>query len=124
MDSPGPSNPVRDALTMKVKCRPDDFQVEEITDVTPTRTGRFTFYRLVKQGLGTPEAIEAVRRRWNLSAGQFSYGGMKPGKSQLLDLDDHLMQVLRAFRRRLGLRPLRGIPLRRGWLASRTQVIT
>lgn len=55
---------------------------------------------------------------------EFSYGGVQPQKTHLADLDDSLMQVLRAFRRRLGLRPLRGVPLRRGWLATRTQVVS
>ncbi len=62
---------------MKLKRVPEDFQVEELPTVSPARQGRFTFYRLFKRGLGTPEALEAVRRRWNLAASQISHGGMK-----------------------------------------------
>jgi tRNA pseudouridine13 synthase len=62
---------------MKLKRQPDDFQVEEIPLVTPGEGGRFVFYRLTKRGLGTLEAIEAIRRRWNLAGRQISYGGLK-----------------------------------------------
>ncbi len=62
---------------MKLKRLPEDFLVEELPVVSPGREGRFVFYRLWKRSLGTIEAIEAIRRRWNLSANQISYGGMK-----------------------------------------------
>src|SRR4051812_15622025 len=51
---------------MKLKRQPDDFQVEEIPLVQPGERGRYIFYRLSKSGLGTLEALEAIRRRWNL----------------------------------------------------------
>lgn len=62
---------------MKLKRQPEDFQVEELPIVTGSDRGRFTLYRLTKRGLGTLEAVEAIRRRWNLSARQISYGGLK-----------------------------------------------
>lgn len=62
---------------MKVKSRPDDFQVEELPTVKPGKQGRFRFYRLTKQGIGTPEALEQIRRRWNLPATAMSHGGLK-----------------------------------------------
>ncbi len=65
---------------MKIKCTPDDFRVEELTPLPTVRagkTGPYTFYRLTKQGLGTLEAIEAIRRRWNLAGWQIRYGGLK-----------------------------------------------
>lgn len=62
---------------MKIKCRPEDFRVEEIPMVEPREQGRFVLYRLTKRGLGTPEAIEAIRRRWNLAADRVRYGGLK-----------------------------------------------
>jgi tRNA pseudouridine13 synthase len=62
---------------MKLKQRPDDFQVEELTDRTPGEHGPYAFYRLDKEGWGTPEAVQAVRRRWHLDAGRLSYGGLK-----------------------------------------------
>jgi tRNA pseudouridine13 synthase len=62
---------------MKLKCQPDDFRVEELTDAQPGASGRYTFYRLTKQDLGTIEAVEVICRRWNLSARRVSYAGLK-----------------------------------------------
>src|SRR5260370_22680725 len=62
---------------MKLKRQPEDFRVEELSLVEGADHGRFGFYRLSKRGVGTLEAIEAIRRRWNLSGRQISYGGLK-----------------------------------------------
>jgi tRNA pseudouridine13 synthase len=62
---------------MKVKQQPEDFQVEELTDVVPTSEGTFAFYRLEKRGWTTVDAMSAVRRRWKLDANRVSYGGLK-----------------------------------------------
>jgi tRNA pseudouridine13 synthase len=62
---------------MKLKRQPEDFRVEELPLVEGGDFGRFGFYRLTKRGVGTLEAIEAIRRRWNLSGRQISYGGLK-----------------------------------------------
>ncbi|MFO0849057.1 MAG: tRNA pseudouridine(13) synthase TruD [Gemmataceae bacterium] len=62
---------------MKVKQRPTDFIVEELTDITPHATGPFAFYRLDKEGWATPDAFALVRRRWELDFHQLSYGGLK-----------------------------------------------
>src|SRR5436305_3420190 len=64
-------------IAMKLKCQPDDFRVEELTDAQPGAAGRYTFYRLTKQDLGTIEAVEAICRRWNLSSRRISYAGLK-----------------------------------------------
>ncbi|AMV35587.1 tRNA pseudouridine synthase D [Pirellula sp. SH-Sr6A] len=61
---------------MKLKSQPDDFQVEEMTNVRPSR-GAFAFYRLEKRGIGTPEAVSAILRDWNLPRHSLSYGGLK-----------------------------------------------
>ncbi len=61
---------------MKQKSLPEDFRVEELTDFAPTE-GPYAFYRLTKRGLGTPEAIQAILKRWRLSGRQVSYGGLK-----------------------------------------------
>lgn len=61
---------------MKLKTLPEDFRVEEITDVRPTK-GPFGFYRLDKCGLGTPEAMQYILHKWDLSRKDLSYGGMK-----------------------------------------------
>src|SRR5262245_39265552 len=62
---------------MKVKQQPDDFQVEEVTDVTPDVEGPFAFYRLEKVGWSTPNALAAIRRGWKIDPRRLSYGGLK-----------------------------------------------
>jgi len=61
---------------MKLKRLPKDFEVEEQIELIP-RGGPFALYRLSKQGLGTPEAIDAVLAHWNLSRSQVAYAGLK-----------------------------------------------
>ena len=62
---------------MKLKQRPDDFRVEELTDAVPGPDGAFAFYRLDKTGWTTPDALSAVRRRWQIDSRRLSYGGLK-----------------------------------------------
>ncbi len=61
---------------MILKQTPDDFQVEELTDVRPS-DGPFCLYRLEKRGWTTPDAVQAIRRRWQLDQRRLSYGGLK-----------------------------------------------
>src|SRR6266516_4277598 len=61
---------------MKVKQQPDDFQVEEITDVVPGE-GPFALYRLQKRGWTTPDALAALRQRWRIEPRRLSFGGLK-----------------------------------------------
>jgi len=62
---------------MKLKQRPDDFQVEELPCVEPGQNGPFAYYRLEKRGWTTPDALAAVRRRWKIPFQRLSYGGLK-----------------------------------------------
>jgi tRNA pseudouridine13 synthase len=62
---------------MKLKRLPEDFRVTELPAVEPGDRGRYGFYRLTKRGIGTLEALEAIRRRWNLPADRVQYGGLK-----------------------------------------------
>jgi tRNA pseudouridine13 synthase len=62
---------------MKLKQQPEDFRVEELTDSKPEGRGEFAFYRLDKTGWTTPDAINAIRRRWNIDWQRVSYGGLK-----------------------------------------------
>jgi tRNA pseudouridine13 synthase len=83
---------------MKLKRQPEDFRVEELPIVRPLDRGRFGFYRLTKRGLGTLEAIEFIRRRWNLSGQQIAYGGLKDRHAvtvQYLTILDGPMQPIR-----------------------------
>jgi tRNA pseudouridine13 synthase len=61
---------------MKLKQQPDDFQVEEITAISPSE-GPFALYRLEKRGWSTPDALAALRRRWRIEPRRISYGGLK-----------------------------------------------
>ncbi|HUG94089.1 MAG TPA: tRNA pseudouridine(13) synthase TruD [Planctomycetaceae bacterium] len=61
---------------MKLKRRPEDFQVEELSDFGADG-GPFALYRLTKRSLGTPEAVTAVLRRWKIPRHRVSYGGLK-----------------------------------------------
>lgn len=61
---------------MKLKCTPDDFEVEEKIALR-TSTGSFGLYRLTKTSLGTPEAIDAILQKWNLARWQVAYAGLK-----------------------------------------------
>jgi tRNA pseudouridine13 synthase len=62
---------------MKLKQQPDDFFVEELTDVVAGERGPFAFYRLEKRGWTTPDALAAVRRRWQIDLRRIAYGGLK-----------------------------------------------
>jgi tRNA pseudouridine13 synthase len=76
---------------MKLKEQPDDFQVEELTDRVPSAGGPFALYRLTKTGWTTPDAVSALRRRWQLDRQRVSYGGLK-------DRHAHTTQYLTVFR--------------------------
>ena len=62
---------------MKVKQLPEDFRVEELTDVVPGLVGSFGFYRLEKVGWTTHDALGLIRRHWKLDPKRMSYGGLK-----------------------------------------------
>ncbi|MBY0461036.1 MAG: tRNA pseudouridine(13) synthase TruD [Gemmataceae bacterium] len=65
---------------MKLKQQPEDFRVEELTAAPvggPDGGGEFALYRLDKIGWTTPDALAAIRRRWQLDARRVSYGGLK-----------------------------------------------
>ncbi len=61
---------------MKLKRLPEDFQVEEQVELAP-QGGAFALYKLTKQSLGTPEAIDAILQKWNLPRWQVAYAGLK-----------------------------------------------
>ena len=67
----------RDDKRMKLKQTPEDFRVEEYSSVGPSAAGAFAFYRLAKRGWTTPDALTALRRRWEVDHRRLSYGGLK-----------------------------------------------
>ncbi|MCE9565118.1 MAG: tRNA pseudouridine(13) synthase TruD [Planctomycetes bacterium] len=62
---------------MKLKQQPEDFRVEELTAATGGDSGEFAFYRLDKTGWTTPDALSAIRRRWQIDFRRMGYGGLK-----------------------------------------------
>jgi tRNA pseudouridine13 synthase len=62
---------------MKLKQQPEDFEVEELTNVKAGTEGQFSLYRLEKRGWSTPDAVEALAHRWHLERRRVSYGGLK-----------------------------------------------
>lgn len=68
---------------MKIKQTPDDFQVEELTPLinhlqpSASPAYPYAFYRLSKQGWTTPDALQAIRRRWCIDHRRMHYGGLK-----------------------------------------------
>lgn len=75
---------------MKLKQQPEDFQVEELTDVLPS-DGPFALYRMEKRGWSTSDALAALRRRWHLDLRRVSCGGLK-------DRHAHTVQYLTVLR--------------------------
>jgi tRNA pseudouridine13 synthase len=62
---------------MHIKQKAADFKVEELTSAVAGATGDFALYRLEKQGWTTPDAVQIIRRRWQLDARRVSVGGLK-----------------------------------------------
>jgi tRNA pseudouridine13 synthase len=96
---------------MKLKCRPDDFRVEELPTVSPGAAGAYTFYRLTKRNVGTIEAVQSICRSWNLSGRSVAYGGLKDRHAetiQYLTIADGPRQPLR--NNQFDLEPLGRLP--------------
>jgi tRNA pseudouridine13 synthase len=66
----------------KLKEHPEDFQVEELTDLMPSDQGPFALYRLEKRDWTTPDALHVIRQRWQIELRRFSYGGLKDRHAQ------------------------------------------
>ncbi len=61
---------------MKLKCIPEDFQVDEVIDL-PKAAGPFCVYRMTKWSTGTLEAVDEIMHRWNLPREAVSFAGLK-----------------------------------------------
>jgi len=62
---------------MKIKTTPEDFQVEELTTLTPEKEGEHSLYHLEKKGWSTVDVLGAIRRIWRIEPWRISYGGLK-----------------------------------------------
>jgi tRNA pseudouridine13 synthase len=62
---------------MKLKSRPEDFIVTEISSFTPDPSGRLFVYELTKRSLATLEALSIIARHAGLPARDLSAAGLK-----------------------------------------------
>jgi len=63
-------------MKLAIRCRPEDFQVDESIGLQP-QEGPFALYRLTKWGVGTPEALAAICRKWKLHERRVAWAGLK-----------------------------------------------
>ncbi len=82
---------------MKLKQLPEDFRVEEVTQARGEGQGDYAFYRLEKSGWTTPDALAAIRRRWQIDLRRLSYGGLKDRHAVTIQY----LTILRGPRRNL-----------------------
>lgn len=89
---------------MKLKQRPEDFEVVERTRYALDPRGRYALYRLAKRGLATLEVVEILARMWKLPRGAIGFGGLKDkygATEQVFSIDRGPGRSLRQERFRL-----------------------
>lgn len=65
-------------IHFKLKCRPEDFRVEEIASLPLLPgPGAFAVYELEKKGWNTVDCLREASRAWNLAPDSLAYGGKK-----------------------------------------------
>ena len=62
---------------MKLKQRPEDFVVEEISDFEPVAHGPLRVYRLTKRGLATLEVLQILAKRYSVPMHKLRVCGLK-----------------------------------------------
>ncbi len=62
---------------MKIRQKPEDFSVTELSRYELTSQGPFALYRLLKWDIGTIEAIRNLTHAWKLPRAAVSFGGLK-----------------------------------------------
>ena len=62
---------------MKIKDTPEDFIVEEISEVKPKKTGEYTYVQLKKENWTTQRAIQQLSRRLRVSRNRIGFAGNK-----------------------------------------------
>lgn len=62
---------------LKIKCRPEDFVVEELADLPLSRQGRYAVYWLSKRGWNTVDALQRIAQSSGVPFERFAYGGKK-----------------------------------------------
>ncbi|HEX7898417.1 MAG TPA: tRNA pseudouridine(13) synthase TruD [Planctomycetota bacterium] len=62
---------------MKIRQKPEDFVVTELSRYQLASQGPFALYRLVKWDIGTIEAVRNLGHAWKLQRAAISFGGLK-----------------------------------------------
>jgi tRNA pseudouridine13 synthase len=112
---------------MKLKQRPEDFQVVEKTRYVPDPRGRFALYRVRKRGLATLEVVEILARMWRLPKAAIGFGGLKDkygATEQVISVERGPARGLRQERLELEFLARSRDPIRRESFAGNTFVIT
>ena len=68
-------------MVYKIKQLPEDFFVEEISNVVPAKLGEFTYFLLIKRNYTTEDAIQRLARHFNIKRKFFGYAGNKDKKA-------------------------------------------
>lgn len=61
----------------RIKQKPEDFIVEEITNVRPKDSGRYVYYKLTKRNYNTLTAIEHIASRLGINPRRIGFAGTK-----------------------------------------------
>jgi len=72
------------------KCRPEDFEVEEIAAYAPGGAGDHVFFAVEKRGLTTLDAVRSLARALGVAPRQVGYAGLKDAQGvtrQVLSLE-------------------------------------
>lgn len=62
---------------LSFKTNPEDFQVEERLELTPGRTGEYSYYRLVKRDMTTWRAVREIAEAFKLTSDRVAVAGLK-----------------------------------------------
>ncbi|WP_297209408.1 MULTISPECIES: tRNA pseudouridine(13) synthase TruD [Thermodesulfovibrio] len=64
-------------MEYKIKVKPEDFQVREISSLPLTDRGSFGVFKLKKQGWNTVDLLKKISRQFFIPPSRISYGGKK-----------------------------------------------
>lgn len=64
-----------------VKQKPEDFKVEEVSDINPKKNGAYVYFWLTKRNYTTEAAIQKLCRYFNIQRKFFGYAGNKDRKA-------------------------------------------
>ncbi|MCK4522500.1 MAG: tRNA pseudouridine(13) synthase TruD, partial [Nanoarchaeota archaeon] len=65
----------------KIKQKPEDFIVNEITNIRPLKQGNFLLFKLKKRDYTTNKAVETIANRLHLNPKFIGYAGNKDKKA-------------------------------------------